>query len=54
MKKMRFVVVFALCVIAGMGCGKKDAEANAVAEQEEAPKKTGNVVLDNISSEPDQ
>ena len=50
MKTIRIAVVCALCVVIGVGCGKKEAEEPTAVEQEE---ETGNVVLDNLASEPE-
>lgn len=53
MKMFWIAVVCALCVAASVGCGSKEAEDSPAAGQEDAPKeKTGNVVVDNIESEP--
>ena len=53
MKTMWIAVVCALCVVASVGCGSREAEESSAAEEENAPReKTGNVVVDNIDSEP--
>lgn len=52
MKFLRIAVVSVLCLVASMGCGKKEAAVPSAAEQEEVSAKRGDALMERMENEP--
>lgn len=52
MKMLRMAMVSAPCVVASMGCGKKEASPPAADEQKEVPAKQGDWLMERMENEP--